>query len=233
MTNYDDDHNNLWSTIPMRNSPRSADQSPALGPAGLSRSRRPQPRGEETRARILRSAARAIRIHGPAGIGVLEIMREAGLTHGGFYSHFASKDALVAAAITAMFAESRERFVSRVAGKTGRDALRTWINAYVSAEHRDNPGGGCTLATLISDMPRLDPAARAAFDEGLRGIASRLARHLSAQPDAKTKALAHSLICEMAGAVALARAVSDRDFSDAILKNARAALQARLAEDGA
>lgn len=157
-------------------------------------------------------------------------MREAGLTHGGFYAHFKSKDALVAAAISAMFAESRDRFAARVATKTGPEALRAWIESYVSAEHRDNPGGGCALAALISDMPRLDDAARAAFDEGVRGIAGRLARHLSAQPDAKTEALTHSLISEMAGAVALARAVSDRDLSDAILENARAALQARVQE---
>lgn len=191
---------------------------------------RRQLRSEETRARILQAAARAIRVHGPAGIGVLDIMREAGLTHGGFYAHFASKDALIAAAIAAMFAESRERFAARVRTRTGREALRVWIDSYVTTEHRDNPGGGCVLATLISDMPRLDPAARAAFDEGVRGIAARLSRHLSPQPDAATDAQAHSLICEMAGAVALARAVSDRELSDAILKNARAALQARVTD---
>ena len=132
---------------------------------------RPESKGEATRQLILDAAARAIRIHGPAGVSVVEVMREAGLTHGGFYAHFASKEALVAAAIRQMFAGGKDRFAARTGTRTGPEALKSWITAYVSREHRDNPGGGCALAALISDMPRLEASARAAFDEGVQGIA--------------------------------------------------------------
>lgn len=196
--------------------------APAPAPAKIGR------KAAATREKILAAAARAIRRHGPAQVGVLEIMREAGLTHGGFYAHFTSKDDLIAAAVAAMFAEGRERFAARIGSRSGPDALRHWIESYVSAEHRDNPGGGCALAALMSDLPRLDATARAAFDEGVRGIAGRLARHLPPLPGDAAQALASSLMAEMAGAVALSRAVADPQLSDTILKNSRAALAARL-----
>lgn len=195
--------------------------------------RRPEPpvraetKGEATRQLILEVAARAIRVHGPAGVSVVEVMREAGLTHGGFYAHFASKEALVAEAIRRMFADGSDRFAARIGRKSGPEALKTWVGAYVSREHRDNPGGGCALAALISDMPRLDDGARAAFDDGVRGIAVRLSRHLpAAEPQPESAAC--SLLSEMAGAVALSRAVGDRALSDRILRQSRAALCARI-----
>jgi TetR/AcrR family transcriptional repressor of nem operon len=184
-------------------------------------------KGETTRRAILVTAARLIRERGPERVGVAEIMREAGLTHGGFYSHFASRDALVAEAIRSMFEGGRQRFLARIGGKIGPDALKTWIDSYVSREHRDNPGGGCAMAALISDMPRLEPAARVAFDDGIRGIAGRLSSHLPAGTDEQAVS---SLMAEMAGAVALARAVGDSQLSDRILKTSRAALKARIDE---
>lgn len=188
----------------------------------------PTPRRQATRERILRAAASAIRARGPQGVGVLEIMRDAGLTHGGFYAHFKSKDDLVAAAIAAMFGQGRERFFARTADRQGIEALRLWIDAYVSSSHRDNVGGGCALAALTSDVARLDAAGRAAFDDGLRGIVARFVAHLPAREGFDAEAFAMALLAEMAGAVALARAVSDRDLSDRILQSARASLQARL-----
>jgi len=182
-------------------------------------------KGEATRRAILSVAARIIRERGPDRIGVAEVMREAGLTHGGFYAHFASRDALVAEAIRIMFDGGRQKFTARIGTKTGPDALKAWIDSYVSRDHRDNPGGGCAMAALISDMARLEPAARAAFDEGIRGIASRLSAHLPASTEEHAVC---SLMAEMAGAVALARAVSDPQLSDRILKTSRAALKARI-----
>ncbi len=184
-------------------------------------------KGEATRRGILATAARLIRERGPERVGVAEVMREAGLTHGGFYAHFAARDALVAEAIRSMFESGRQRFLARIGGKTGPDALKTWIDSYVSREHRDNPGSGCAMAALISDMPRLEPAARAAFDDGIRSIAGRLQAHL---PTGADEQAVFSLMAEMAGAVALARAVGDSQFSDRILKTSRAALKARIDE---
>jgi len=156
-------------------------------------------------------------------------MRAAGLTHGGFYAHFESKEALVAEAIAMMFAGGRDRFVARIGDREGPEALKHWIDRYVSRSHRDDPGGGCALSALMSDMPRMDAAARAAYDDGARGIAARLARYLPASGEqAEPQVL--TLLAEMAGAVALARAVSDPALSDRILKQSRAALKARIDE---
>lgn len=184
-------------------------------------------KGESTRRAILAAAARIIRERGPERLGVAEVMREAGLTHGGFYAHFPSRDALVAEAIRTMFEGGREKFTARIGGKSGPEALKAWIDSYVSREHRDNPGGGCAMAALISDIARLEPAARAAFDDGIRGIASRLSAHL---PDTAAEQTVCSLMAEMAGAVALARAVSDPQLSDRILKTSRDGLKARIDE---
>lgn len=186
-----------------------------------------QTKGEATRELILAAAARAIREHGPHGVSVVAVMREAGLTHGGFYAHFASKEALVAAAIRRMFAGGREKFFARIGNRAGPEALKHWIDSYVSRDHRDHPGTGCALSTLVSDMPRLDADARAAYDEGVRGIAARLSQHLPDSVEQRDTA-ACSLLAEMAGAVALARAVSDSALSDRLLKTSRAALKARI-----
>lgn len=190
---------------------------------------RPETKGEATRRAILAAAARMIRERGPERVGVAEVMRDAGLTHGGFYAHFASRDALIAEAISSMFESGRQKFVARVGAKSGPEALKAWIDSYVSRAHRDNPGGGCAMAALVSDVGRLDPVARAAFDDGIRGIASRLAAYLPAEAEEQ---IVSSLMAEMAGAVALARAVSDQELSDRILKTSRDALKARIDDIG-
>lgn len=186
------------------------------------------PRKLATRAKILRTAARAIRARGPAGVGVQEVMREAGLTHGGFYAHFASKDDLVAQAIHSMFADGHSRFLARTEGLEGLPALRHWLGAYLSPGHRDDAAGGCPLAALTSDVARLDAPARAAFDDGLRAVAGRLQAMLPAQPGVDGNAVALAMLTRMAGAVALARAVSDPALSDGILGATRTALLAEL-----
>ena len=189
----------------------------------------PATKGHATRQAILAVAAKAIREQGPDRISVVAVMRAAGLTHGGFYAHFESKEALVAEAIAMMFAGGRDRFVARIGDREGPEALKHWIDRYVSRSHRDDPGGGCALSALMSDMPRMDAAARAAYDDGARGIAARLARYLPASGEqAEPQVL--TLLAEMAGAVALARAVSDPALSDRILKQSRAALKARIDE---
>src|SRR5262245_32870558 len=89
---------------------------------------------EKTRQRVVKIAAAQMRKHGPDKVGVAEVMGRAGLTHGGFYAHFQSKDDLIAAAVTRMFEESRERFREWTEGKSRPEALRAYINAYVSAQ---------------------------------------------------------------------------------------------------
>src|ERR1700754_2740159 len=98
---------------------------------------------EQTRARVLQEAAREIRAKGPDGIGVAAIMARAGLTHGGFYAHFKSKDALVAAALDTMFEDMRARFERRASDADPRTALRAYVDFYLSAMHRDARDRGC------------------------------------------------------------------------------------------
>src|SRR5580692_7229720 len=92
---------------------------------------------QETRERVLVEATKQIRAHGPLGVGVADIMKRAGLTHGGFYAHFKSKDALVAAAITKMFDGARSRWARATTTRDARSGLAAYIDSYLSAEHRD------------------------------------------------------------------------------------------------
>src|SRR5262245_31906728 len=110
---------------------------------------------ERTRQRVLTEAAAAIRAHGPDGIGVAGLMAKAGLTHGGFYAHFKSKDDLVAQAISHMFEESRQRFLTHTDHADPAVALSRYIDMYVSERHRDTPEHGCPLPALSGDLARM------------------------------------------------------------------------------
>jgi TetR/AcrR family transcriptional regulator, transcriptional repressor for nem operon len=182
---------------------------------------------DETRTKVLRAAAAAMRARGPDGVGVADIMRSVGLTHGGFYAHFRNKEDLVAQAVTQMFTDARKRFQRATADLPPAEALAAHIDYYVSAVHRDDPSRGCPLTTMLGDVARGEGAARAAFDAGVRGLASRLASLLPPEGETSADARAMSLLTEMAGAVALARAVSDRALSDEILRSCRASVRAR------
>src|SRR5271167_834435 len=115
---------------------------------------------QRTHNQILAEAATAIRAKGPDRMVVAEVMSKAGLTHGGFYAHFASKDDLIAEAIGEMFRQAGGKF-DRIAGELApAEALATYIDFYLSAEHRDARSSGCPLPTLSADLPRLPDAAR-------------------------------------------------------------------------
>lgn len=182
---------------------------------------------EKTRQRIVKIAAAQMRKRGPDNVGVADVMGRAGLTHGGFYAHFASKDDLIAAAIERMFEESSARNREWTLGKDKPEALRVFINSYVSTVHRDRPEGGCAIAALSSDVHRQGRKARAAYDAGVTGLVKAIARFLPGEDEPKKRALAVSMLAEMTGAVAAARAVSDPKLSDEILASARRALRAR------
>ncbi|MBC9031868.1 TetR/AcrR family transcriptional regulator [Sphingomonas sp. JC676] len=183
---------------------------------------------EQTRARVLKEAAREIRAKGPDGIGVAAIMARAGLTHGGFYAHFKSKDALVAAALDTMFDDAQARFEQRASDANPRTALRSYVDFYLSTLHRDARDRGCALPSLSGDLARGDAGARARFGQGLAGLNGRVAEKLRLIGHADPERSAASLIAELVGAVALARAVADIDQSDAILASAHASIVARF-----
>jgi TetR/AcrR family transcriptional repressor of nem operon len=182
----------------------------------------------ETRKRVLRAAAKAIRAEGPHRVGVAGVMAEVGLTHGGFYAHFKSKDDLVAASIDQMFEEGADWMGGEPETCDPALRLRQYINFYLSRSHRDGRGVGCPLPYLSADAPRMDPVSRARFAEGVARLTDHLARLLDQMgvPDAPT--MAASLLAEMVGALSLARADPEPARSDAILKRSRLALKTRF-----
>ncbi|MGX7709038.1 TetR/AcrR family transcriptional regulator [Methylobacterium sp. Gmos1] len=173
---------------------------------------------QENRRRILEAAGRLFREKGFSAVTVAEVMEAAGLTHGGFYGHFASKEDLAAQALAQALAPS-----PREAG-TGPDGHRPdlagFVAAYLSAAHRDRPGSGCALAALGGEAARQPAPVRRAFTEGLE---ARLARMQEALPDGD-RAAALAAVSHLVGALVLARAVDDPALSDEILAAARGAL---------
>jgi TetR/AcrR family transcriptional repressor of nem operon len=180
------------------------------------------------RERILEAAARAIRAEGPERIGVASVMKEAGLTHGGFYAHFDSKDELVAAAVGKMFEGPYSRLAAASEGRSPAEALSAYIDFYLSPGHRDAPERGCPLPALSGEMVRLPEAARDRFAEGAGTLRAALARLLAKLGKAEPESLAASVGAELVGAVAMARTVTDRPRSDAMLEASRQALKERL-----
>ncbi len=185
-------------------------------------------RKADTRRRVVKAAAAAIRERGPEAVGVAAVMKDVGLTHGGFYAHFASKDELTAAAVDDMLSGGRGRFETITAGLSGPAALGAFVDNYVSARHRDGPRHGCPLALLASDIARQPAAVREVFDAGYRRLVARIASHLPADVRPSPELAARSALAEMAGAVALSRAVADPAESDALLAVTREAVKARL-----
>src|ERR1700722_511263 len=184
---------------------------------------------ERTHRQILAEAANAIRTKGPDRVGVAEVMSKLGLTHGGFYAHFASKDDLVAQAITSMFEQGYANFLRKTEGLEPREALEAYVNWYLSKAHRDMPNRGCPLASVSGDLPRLPDAARSRYTEGVERLTAAIAKLIKKLGFKNAEALALSALSEMAGALALARAVSDSERSDWMLQASCEMVKSRLA----
>lgn len=186
-------------------------------------------RKDETHAKLVKIAGRVLRENGPDGVAVADVMKEAGLTHGGFYAHFKSKDALLVEALESVFASSKRKFLRAVDGLPPRHALATYIDFYVSPRHRDDRANGCPITALNSDLPRQSKAVRAAFDGGVKSLVAGLEQRIAeAGIEGDAHALAASVISAMAGAVAISRAVTDPVLSDQMLATARESIKARL-----
>jgi TetR/AcrR family transcriptional repressor of nem operon len=182
----------------------------------------------ETHQRLLKAAGVALREKGPDRLSVAEVMQAAGLTHGGFYAHFKSKDALLVEALSAAFARAGAKFRRVTEGMPAKHALATYIDMYVSPTHRDDVSGGCPIVALNSDAPRQSKKFRAAFEAGVGHIVGTLAGWIGETGRDDAQALARSAFSAMAGAVALSRAVPDKALSDELLASARAGIRARL-----
>jgi len=186
---------------------------------------------QKTRERVLKEAAKAIRAQGPHKVGVAEVMAKAGLTHGGFYAHFTSKDDFIAAAIGQMFVEGQERLNQALAKGSPREALESYIDFYLSPAHRDTRSSGCPLPFLSMDAPRLAAPSRDRFALGVARLTAGLAGPLAELGHPGAASEAGSVLSEMVGAVTLARAEPDPTVSDAILERSRRSIRRRLALD--
>ena len=178
---------------------------------------------DQTHERILRAAARAIRKVGYEGVGVADVMKEAGLTHGGFYAHFASRDALLAQAAEQAGSESIENLSRAVARAKPGEELMALVDSYLADQHvgAAEQGLGCALAAAGSEVPRQHEEVRHAVSRRIRELVGLVERQF---PDwgknaAHEKAMA--IVASMVGALLLARAVGDPQLSKSIRKSAR------------
>jgi TetR/AcrR family transcriptional regulator, transcriptional repressor for nem operon len=176
------------------------------------------------RERVVEVASRLFRERGYQGIGIADLMAEAGLTHGGFYNNFASKDALAGEACAYAFGDT-DFDLAVSAGKREPGSLGTMVDAYLSPSHRARPGTGCPLPALAADAARepLGSPLRHSFTAGLTAMVERVAAVLPAATKARRRKRALGSIATLVGAVALARAVDDDDLAEEILEAARAA----------
>jgi TetR/AcrR family transcriptional regulator, transcriptional repressor for nem operon len=173
-------------------------------------------RKDATHERIVEAAARAIRRSGYGGTGVADIMKDAGLTHGGFYAHFASREAMLAEAADRAGAEGVAAVARVAAAAPPQKALQALLRAYLSKAHLDGVETGCAVAALGSEMPRQAPEVRRAATRRIKEMIDLVARQSPdwGQPGAHQHALV--TVATMVGALVLARAVDDPRLSDAL-----------------
>jgi TetR/AcrR family transcriptional regulator, transcriptional repressor for nem operon len=177
---------------------------------------------EKNHHQIVEIAAQKMRESGTDGPGVAEIMKEAGLTHGGFYKHFDSRDDLVAEAVEAAAAQSRAGYLEVTAD--AEDPLAAFVDWYLSSTHRDDPGSGCAVVALGADAARADERVRATYRGQVEVYIAHMEELLGAGADARPRAIA--AVSSMVGAVLMARAVGDEPLSEEILAAVRASVAA-------
>ena len=174
-----------------------------------------------TRRRIIELAARRFRAEGVDGVGIAKLMTDAGLTNGGFYAHFASKEELVKEAVVHALAEMPARFAADAA--KGACDVPAYIDRYLSSTHRDHPEAGCAIAAMLPDLTRSPPASRVAFNEEAEATRDYIAAGLPGsieKEERQPRALA--VLAHLIGTLQLARFVTEATLSDAILLRGRA-----------
>ncbi len=179
----------------------------------------------QSRERIVEGASRLFRENGFDGIGVADLMKDAGLTHGGFYAHFACKEELMAEACARALEGSVAKWQRLSERHPGRP-LPAIVKSYLSKRHRDDPGAGCAIASLGSDVARQGAAVRHAFTEGLGNMVGMLAGMVPGRTAALRRRKALADFAAMVGAMMLARAVDDPKLSEEILHSVSATITA-------
>jgi TetR/AcrR family transcriptional regulator, transcriptional repressor for nem operon len=183
---------------------------------------RSQAEKAESRARILEIAGAELRARGLDGIGVADLMSAAGMTHGGFYKHFESRENLVEEVLAHVMAEADAQLYARE--RKGRAGLMEYIDWYLSQEHRDGPEAGCPIAALATDVARAGEGTRTAFTRGVGRFVDWLTDRFGSRRD-RPRERAMTLLSAIVGGLVLARAVNDPKISEEILSSVRRQLR--------
>jgi TetR/AcrR family transcriptional regulator, transcriptional repressor for nem operon len=181
----------------------------------------------ETHARIVKKASVRLREKGAHGIGVADLMKDAGLTHGGFYAHFDSREALVIEAFADAMDRSTARWRKIAEATPPEKRLATIVESYLTTIHRDDPGHGCAVPTLGADIARESPKTRKAFAAKLEQMIDMLAEQIPDVPRKAARKQAMAAIATMMGTLVLSRVAGSGEFSDEILAAGRDAVLAR------
>lgn len=183
--------------------------------------RKSRSEAEQTRQRIVTTASRLIRGKGIAGVGVAELMKQSGLTHGGFYKHFPSKDALMGEACKAALEETREGLAETARKARKKSGLQAIVDNYLSPEHRDHPERGCVIAATGDEAVRGHDSIRDAVAGGADNLVNLVAAQLPDLPVEEARAEARGIVASMIGAMIMARAMGNTTDSDSLLADVR------------
>jgi TetR/AcrR family transcriptional regulator, transcriptional repressor for nem operon len=181
----------------------------------------------ETHARIVKKASVRLRERGAHGIGVADLMKDAGLTHGGFYAHFDSREALVIEAFAHAMDRGTERWRKLAEQTSPEKRLATIVDSYLTPVHRDDPGNGCAIPALGAEIARESPRARKAFAAKLEQMIDMLAEQIPDVPRKAARKQAMAAIATMMGTLVMARVAGNGEFSDEILGAGRDAVLGR------
>jgi len=168
-----------------------------------------------TRQRIVETAARRFKQDGIDGSGIATLMADAGLTNGAFYAHFESKDDLVATVVGEQLGRQAEEFSELPAGRAG---LEAFVREYLSVKHRDHPDVGCPSAALLDEIGRCTPATKKAYTAGAKAIVDEICTRLAPEDPDSARGTALALFTMVVGSMQLARALSDKKLSNAVLE---------------
>ncbi|SAK61159.1 TetR family transcriptional regulator [Caballeronia temeraria] len=175
----------------------------------------------ETRRRIVEIAAAEFRTNGIQSTGVADVMAAAGLSHGGFYRHFGSKEHLVAEACEAAIAEIIGALDAAAGKGVGENEFRTLVDTYMSTSHRDSPARGCPLASMGSELARADESTRAAASRGFDDFVDMLANRIRHSEEETSRSKAVFALSAMIGALTISRIISDPEASASLLEDVR------------
>jgi len=179
---------------------------------------------QATHARIVRKASVRLREKGAHGVGVADLMKEAGLTHGGFYAHFPSREALVIEAFAYAMDRSTANWRKMAEQMPREKRLAAMVENYLTASHRDDPGHGCAVPALGADIARESPKTRKAFAAKLEEMIEMVADQIPDQPRNAARKRAASVLATMMGTLVLSRIAGSGEFSDEILAAGRDAV---------